>query len=183
MSSTLKENIDGYVPRRYHLKKLTHTDENVQITRDLTHSELTRLLDLYWSHGKEDQTARLWRDSMDHWIRRYHGYCVIDEIGSHYREDGLEEKGILEHVIPLSNVRTMMIDQRLTIKQALNAPMCRISREKDEILRTTGLVNRTPDLWHFFKRYRDLSINIKDVHGNLVDPDTWTLEDHYNKFI
>lgn len=183
MAQTLKEKIQNYEPRRYHLKKLAHTDENVRITRELTIAELQRLLDLYHTHGREDQTARLWRDSMDHWIRRYHGYCVVDEIGSHYTEVGLEVKGILEHVIPLSNVRTMMINGKLTIEQALNAPMCRISREKDEILRTTGLVNRTPDLWLFFKRYKDLGIDIQDADGNIIDLDTWTLEDHYTKFI
>lgn len=180
---TLQEKIQGYEPRRYHLKKLVHTDENVAITRALTHQELQRLLDLYTSHGQEDQTARLWRDSMDHWIRRYHGYCVVDEIGSHYREVGLTEKGILEHVIPLSNVRTLMIAGRLTIEQTLNAPVCRISREKDIMLRQNGLVNRTPDLWHFFKRYQDLGIEIHDVDGKLIDLETWSLEDHYNKFI
>ena len=116
MSKSLQENIQGYVPRRFHVKKLAHTDENVAITEDLTISELTRLLDLYHNHGKEDQMARLWRDSMDHWIRRYHGYCVVDEIGSHYTEVGLEVKGILEHVIPLSNVRTLMITGKLTIQ-------------------------------------------------------------------
>lgn len=183
MTKTLKENIEGYVPRRFHLKKIAHTDATVKITRELTIAELTRLLDLYHKHGAEDQTARLWRDSMDHWIRRYHGYCIVDEIGSHYKQVDLDEKGILEHVIPLSNVRTMMINGKLTIEQALNAPMCRISREKDVMLRENGLVNSTPDLWNFFKRYRDLGIDIQDVDCNLIDLNTWTLEDHYNKFI
>jgi hypothetical protein len=183
MKNPLQEKLEGYVPRRFHVKKITHTDETVKITHELTIAELTRLLDLYKSHGREDQTARLWRDSMDHWIRRYHGYCVVDEIGSHYKQVGLEEKGILEHVIPLSNVRTLMINEKLTIDQALNAPMCRISTKKDVELRKSGLVNTTPDLWNFFHRYRDLSIQIADIDGNLVDLDTWTLQDHYNKFL
>lgn len=163
MVKSLKENVIDFTPRSYHVKKLAHTDENVQITKNLTIIELSRLLKLYKKHGKEDYTARLWRDSMDHWIRRYHGYCVVDEIGSHYTEIGLQEKGILEHVVPLSNVRTLMIEDRLTIEQALNAPVCRISKEKDIILRQTGMGRTTPNLWHFFHRYKHLNIEIQDI--------------------
>jgi hypothetical protein len=100
------------------------------------------------------QTARLLRDSIDHWIRRYHGYAIEGSIGSHYTEVGVDKANcVFEHVIPAAKVRDMLLQGVLTVKQALNTPTCLISTRNDEILREEGHVSSSPDYWHFFKRY------------------------------
>lgn len=176
------------------LKQLVESFQNVDYSRvtrneqaytesiDITTSELTRLVALY-NQGGGRQHLRLIRDSIDHWIRRYHDYAIGGSIGTHYREQGLTAKGIFEHVIPASKLRDMLLTGALTIGQALNAPVCRISNESDEQLCGQGLVSTNNNYWNFFLRYSKLEDTIIETHdGKMIDVNTWTLEDHYNYF-
>ena len=149
----------------------------------LAQLELTRLLFMY-GQGGSSQHLRLLRDSMDHWLRRYHGYTIGGSIGTHYKERGLAEKGIFEHVIPASKLRDMMITGVLTINQALHAPICRISKHNDRVLREQGQVSSSEDYWYFFRRYHALDHVTIETHdgAKIIDLSSWTLEDHYKYF-
>jgi len=149
---------------------------------DFTSAELSRLVAMYQGTLEEDMTARLIRDSIDHHIRRYHGYAIDGRIGSHYREAGVvKEDSIFEHVIPASSVRDMLIEGRLTINQALNTPTCLIKKSSDKILSDNGLVKSSPDNWKFFRRYSVLNSTFSTFNGQEVTGD-WTLEEHFKFF-
>lgn len=182
MPSNLKQLVESYSKRNY--KKVNRNDRSYRQTLEITTSELERLLDLYRSCLEEDQTARLLRDSIDHWIRRYHDYAIRGNIGSHYVAEGIKQGDtIFEHVIPASSIRDMLLGNKLTINQALNAPTCLISKIDDVILRNNGLGSSSPDYWHFFDRYTVLNTKFKTYNGQEInDPHDWTLEKHYEFF-
>ena len=147
-------------------------------------AELDRLVALY-KNEHTPQTARLLRDSMDHWVRRYHGYVIGGGIRSHYRESGVDLKNcIFEHVIPAAKVRDMLIQGILTTAQALNTPTCFISKPNDQLLRKHQRVSSSPDYWRFFRRYDVFASDTVFVthDGQVIDRDTWTLQDHYDYF-
>lgn len=176
----LKILVEGYKNKNY--QRVRRGDESYRQTYDLTKQELERLVKMYQEHFSEDQTARLLRDSIDHWIRRYHDYCVRGSIGSHYREVGVVQgASVFEHVIPASSVRDMLIEGRLTIDQALNAPTCLIKKDSDDQLRKNGLSSTSPDNWNFFKRYSVLGSHFTTYNGKDI-PDQWSLEDHFKMF-
>lgn len=180
--STLKELIESFRKRAY--KRVQRNDQSYKQTYDFTVSELERLLEMYRACIDEDQYARLLRDSMDHHIRRYHGYSIEGNFGGHYRQFGVDEKNcIFEHIIPATNVLAMLIEGRLTVNQALNTPTCLINKTDDVILRESGLGSSSPDNWNFFKRYKVLNSKFRTYNGTQIeDLDTFTLEDHFKLF-
>lgn len=164
--------------------RVVRNDTAYADTLALTISELDRLMAMY-AQGGNPQHLRLLRDSMDHWIRRYHGYSIGGSIGSHYIQVGVDKNDcVFEHIIPASKIRDMMLAGALTVPQALNAPTCLISKHNDKILREAGHVSTSPSYWHFFERYNVLTncefsiyngSTIADLHG-------WTLDKHYKHF-
>jgi hypothetical protein len=181
--SKLQKLIEGFSPVTY--SRVQRGDKSYKETYELTVSELERLVGMYKSLQQVGQTARLIRDSIDHWIRRYHGYAIEGAIGSHYKEVGVDLSNcVFEHVIPAAKVRDMLLQGRLTVRQALNAPTCLISKRNDDILREEGHVSSSPDYFYFFKRYAVFD-DAKFVTYNgqtIEDLDAWTLEDHYRFF-
>jgi hypothetical protein len=181
--SDIQTLVEGYKKRtRNHGVK--RNDESYKQCLEFTKSELERLLKMYEGMLEEDMTARLIRDSIDHHIRRYHEYAVQGKIGSHYREVGvIENNSIFEHVIPASSVRDMLIEERLTINQALNTPTCLIKRSQDVKLTKNGLSKTSPNNWNFFQRYRVLDSQFTTHIGTpITNLETWSLEDHHNYF-
>lgn len=178
----LKENLDKFIKADYTKVKrdqLTHADSFI-----IAVTELDRLIALY-KNKNSPQTARLLRDSMDHWIRRYHGYVIEGGIGAHYSQTGVDLKNcIFEHVIPAAKVRDMLIQGVLTTAQALNTPTCFISKENDQLLREHKRVSSSPDYWQFFRRYDVFNNNVKfQTHnGRAISISTWTLQDHFEYF-
>jgi hypothetical protein len=125
---------------------------------------------MYKAQTTVDQTARQIRDSMDHHIRRYHGYSIQGKINGHYRQIGVDESNcVFEHVIPATNVLAMLIEGHLTITQALNTPTCLIKKEDDVILRKSGLGSSSPDNWNFFKRYSVLDSKFRTYNGHMIE--------------
>lgn len=181
--SKLQTLIEGY-KKRSRNRGVKRNDESYKQCLEFTKSELERLLKMYKGMLEEDMTARLIRDSIDHHIRRYHEYAVKGNIGSHYREVGvIESQSIFEHVIPASSVRDMLIEERLTINQALNTPTCLIKRSQDIKLTENGLSKTSPNNWNFFQRYRVLDSQFTTHIGTpITNLDTWSLEDHHNYF-
>lgn len=180
----LQKLVEGFTPVTY--SRVTRGGTAYKETYELTVSELNRLVAEYKKLQQVGQTARLLRDSIDHWIRRYHGYAIEGSIGSHYIEVGVDKANcVFEHVIPAAKVRDMLLQGVLTVKQALNTPTCLISKRNDDILREEGHVSSSPDYWCFFKRYEVFDdAEFVTYNGEVVkDLSKWTLEDHYKFFI
>jgi len=179
----LKESLSKFTKADYAKVKrsnITHA-ESLIIAVD----ELDRLVERYNRNEHTAQTGRLLRDSMDHWIRRYHGYVIEGGIGAHYTEVGVDLKNcIFEHVIPAAKVRDMLIQGILTTAQALNTPTCFISKSNDRLLREHKRVSSSPDYWQFFKRYNvfDTTTKFTTHTGKEIDINKWTLQDHFNLF-
>jgi hypothetical protein len=187
MTTTLKESMQNMRGKKY--VNVKRNDKAYEQALSTTIEELERLVDLYQTTVTEDDMrARLLRDSIDHWIRRYHKYAIQGKIKSHYHQRGVSlvaEDCIFEHVIPASTIRDKLIAGELTITQALNVPTCRVSRKVDAALRQKGLHDTTPDGWFFFKRYKLAldSIAIETYNGQPVtDLNTWTLQNHFDFF-
>ena len=182
MASDLKTLIEGFGDADY--GRVTRNESAYAETTELTVSEINRLVVMYKAGGGM-QHLRLLRDSIDHWIRRYHGYTIGGSIGSHYVQVGVDHKDcVFEHIIPASKIRDMMLAGVLTVPQALNAPTCLISKDNDEVLRKTGHGSSSPSYWHFFDRYNVLLGNDFALHNGQVIADMhgWTLEEHYKHF-
>lgn len=180
--SNFKKLIESFVKRAY--KRVKRDEYAYKQTEELITEELERYLTKYKACLAEDQEARLLRDYMDFSVRRYHGYCIEGKIGAHYRQGGVDEKNcIFEHILPANIVVAMLIEGRLTIKQALNTPTCLINKSDDVILRESGLGSSSPDNWFFFRRYKILNSKFKTYNGQLIDNiDNFSLEDHYKLF-
>lgn len=185
--ATLQENMqDMRIRRKANVKR---DDRAYEQALDTTTEELHRLLVMYRDTVfEEDMRARLLRDSMDHWIRRYQGYSIQGRIKSHYHQQGVSlaaKDVIFEHVIPAAVIRDKLIAQQLTINQALNVPTCRVARSTDAALRSRGLHDSTPDGWFFFQRYQAAvpDIGIETYNGQVIQNlGSWTLQDHYDFF-
>lgn len=185
--ATLQENMQDMRFRRKNSVK--RNDQAYEQALILTVEELHRLLTLYRDTVfVEDMRARLLRDVMDHWIRRYQQYSIQGKIKSHYYQAGVSlaaKDTIFEHVIPAAVVRDKLIEGQLTINQALNVPTCRVARTTDAALRGKGLHDSTPNGWFFFQRYRAAvpDVEIETYNGQPIQNlDAWTLQDHYDFF-
>jgi hypothetical protein len=175
----LEESLKAYKDRSY--TKVVRNEDAYLQAEEITASELERLVYLYKFEGKP-MSRRLLRDSIDHWLRRYHGYAIQGDIGSHYAENGTTEKRIFEHVIPASKIRDLLLAGVLSSVQAMNAPTCLLSETNDRKLRNSGLVSSTTNYWLFFERYANLGIDLHTDDGYLINQDAWTLEKHFNYF-
>jgi len=131
-----------------------------------------------------NQTARLLRDLIDFVLRRYHGYCIKEKIGAHYREVGItsKDKTDFEHVIPAAIARDMLLHGYMTVDEALNIPTCIVRRKNHKLLNSTKLASTTPDVFLFWERYKILNIQVETHQGDLVDMAQWNLETHYRYF-
>ena len=147
--------------------------------------ELERLLEIYRTTVfVEDNRARFYRDAIDHWVRRYHDYAISGKIKSHYREVGVDEKNcVFEHVLPTSSAIDMLIQDRLTINEALNTPTCLIKKSSDLVLKDNGLTKQSPNNWYFFRRYTVLNSKFITHDGNPVNNILdWSLDEHWKLF-
>lgn len=180
--STLQQRLAEFHTQTY--SRVTRNQSAYTDSLAVTTSEIQRLLELHHAGGSR-QHLRLVRDAIDHWLRRYHGYTIGGSIGTHYQSrEAVGTKGIFEHVIPAKDLRDMMLAGSLTIMEALNAPVCRITAEQDRQLKAAGLVSSTPDRWHFFVRYQVLATEFYRCDGPAaIHIDSYTLADHYAHFV
>jgi hypothetical protein len=153
-------------------------------TYRFVHRALKICLFVYRRLTVADQTARLVRDTMDFLLRRYHGYCIKEHIGAHYREVGIRagDKTDFEHVIPANLARDMLIHDCITIDEALNIPTCVLRRKHHKQLHEDSLGATTPDIAYFWRRYDGLKIQVETHDGTKIDMAVWTLENHYKYF-
>ena len=185
------QNLSESKPRR--TSKVVRNDKAYEQCLETTVFELERLVDIYKTTVfEEDMRARLYRDSMEKWIRRYHQYSIRGKFESHYHQRGvsLKDKDVtFEHVIPVRQLLYYLLSGEMTIAQVLNAPTCRISNASNKLLNDRGMHETNTNPWLFFKRYEvgcavnGQSIDIETYNGQIItDLKTCTLRDHYNLF-
>jgi hypothetical protein len=104
---------------------------------------------------------------------------------AHYvSEDAFEKKNKddeahLEHPIPQNKILQAYIEDHITALEAINMPLCYIAGADKHILEGEWQYNAT---WEFpFKRYQlaGFTKQIKNLRGEPIDPNTWTIEDHF----
>ncbi len=98
--------------------------------------------------------------------------------GAHYRAVDIQKQH-LEHVIPQNKIVNAYLHDKLTAKEVLQMPLCMIDDGDKHTLEQewqTGATWKLP-----FKRYALAGYNksIKNVKGELIDFNTWTMEDHF----
>ena len=174
--------LEGYQSRNY--PKVTRSGLSYDQTREFCSTEIERYVKQYRELDSHDQLARLIRDMIDVLLRRYHGYCIQEKLGAHYRERGLTKsvKAEFEHVIPAKVARDAVLAGKLSVWDALNIPTCELSRAKHQALKKTGLAQVTPDPFWFWRRYATLGVSIETRDGDLVDQSTWNLDTHHERF-
>lgn len=139
----------------------------------------------YRSICNNQQLLREIRNDIDYYLRRYHEYCIRqrDGMGAHYYEVGADADTDFEHLIPAARIRDMLLAGVISVEQALNAPTVTLSRDKHRMLRESGWGSHTPDMWYPFRRYSQVfHANFETYDGTPVDPDAWTLSQHYTYF-
>jgi hypothetical protein len=181
----LEEAVKGFQEVNYRQVAVVRNQESYDITDDFIATEVERLVNMYRNLTVLDQRARLIRDGIDLYLRRGHGYNIEGSIGAHYRQVGVSlDSCIFEHVIPQSRIRDLLIQDRISIKQAMNPPTCLISKENDLLLTENKLNNKTPSYWNFFDRYTGVFEAEFETHNGqaITDPHNWNLGVHYQYF-
>ena len=181
--TAFKELIEGYAPPKR--KPVARGAQSYQDTEQLISRKITGALEeIKGTFDDGSQTHRLLRDELDFWIRRYQDYSIRGNITAHYFEVGVpHDECVFEHVLPLNEIREMLLDGRLTVIQAINSPVCMLRKTNDDKLTESGLVKSTPNRYYFFKRYTSLQASFKTYNGHAIaTPETWSLEDHYKFF-
>jgi len=179
----LREALENFIQPVY--TKATRGSETYAATAAYTYKQLEIAVEAYRNSNNDVQTRRLIRDTIDHHLRRYHGYCIKENIGSHYRERNIQGKAIFEHMIPNSTVRDLLLAGHITPQQACNVPTCTLSEENDVKLRKAGWASKTPDVYNFWERYNycfDTAGLFETYAGKDVDT-TMTIEDHFEMFL
>lgn len=181
--NNFKDLIESF--EEFNYPRVTRGPRSYELSEEFIFAEIERLLSMYKELTTVDQRARLIRDGIDMYLRRYHGYAVEGSIGSHYREVGVSSSLCdFEHVIPQAKIRDLLIKEKLTIRQAMNPPTCLIHKQNHIALKQAGWASKTPSIWHFFDRYTGVFTAQFETHnGQLItNPHDWTLETHYNYF-
>ena len=176
---TLLERLEGFRTPKY--SRVQRSEATYRATSRYVTANLERLVAEYDATRNDEQTLRLIRDDVDNALRRYHGYCIKENIGAHYVEVGAEVTDF-EHMIPASRIRDLLLLGRITAEEACNPPTCQLSREKHMILKDKGWASTTPDLIDFWQRYRlcfETAGRFITHDGTPVDTETWTLDKHY----
>lgn len=164
-------------------KRITRSPTTYAETENYIREKLKSLVDEYSSLGSL-QEKRLCRDLIDFSLRRFHQYSIQQQFKAFYFESPEPDKKVFEHIIPASTLRDLLLNEKIDVHHTLYPPIVIISKENDKKLRDAGLVKSNNDLWHPFKRYVTSGIfassKIVDCFGREIDPDSFTLSDHYS---
>lgn len=179
----LKESLESFIAPVY--GKTTRTTATYQTVAVHCSTHIQKLVEEYNQVENDQQLLRELRNDIDYYLRRYHEYCIEQRNGmkAHYHEIDADLDCDFEHLIPASRIRDLLLANKISVVQSLNAPTVRLSREKHNELREAGWASKTPDMWLPFKRYSNVfNATFQTYDGILINPETWTLEDHYNYF-
>jgi hypothetical protein len=183
----LRESLDAFIEPIY--SKTKRTNDTYRTVAAHCRDHLVPLVSEYLQTKNDQQKLRELRNDMDYYLRRYHKYCIEERLnrtdakGAHYHEIGADDSTDFEHLIPAARIRDLMIKGAITVEQALNAPTVQLSRDKHMALKDAGWASRTPDMWLPFRRYSQVfSATFQTYDGTGIDPETWTLERHFEYF-
>ena len=100
-------------------------------------------------------------------------------LGYHYRSADIGDKQHLEHVIPQNKIVTAYLHDKINAKLVLQMPLCLIDDADKHILE--GDWQQAGNWQYPFRRYKLAGFNkvIKDVRGNRIDLNNYTLQDHF----
>lgn len=176
------EDIDDFVPPKR--KNVVRNAQAYNETEALTIRKIENALEEIRGIFEDNQTHRLLRDEIEYWLRRYQDYSIEGNFKAHYFEIGVpHNECMFEHVLPVKEVRELLLGGKISIKQALNTPTCMLRKDNDRKLTEAGLVKSTPSRRFFFKRYLSLGAEFKTYNGfQIKNLETWSLRDHYNFF-
>ena len=103
-------------------------------------------------------------------------------LGYHYKaqESLLRQKLHLEHVIPQNKIITAYLHDKIPAEMVLQMPLCQIDDQDKHILE--GDWQQAGNWEHPFRRYHLAGYNkiIKDVRGNVINLNDYTLKDHFD---
>ena len=100
-------------------------------------------------------------------------------MGYHYKAIDIKDKQHLEHVIPQNKIVTAYLHDKISAEIVLQMPLCLIDDADKHILEGDW---QTAGNWIYpFKRYKlaGFTKTIKDVKGNEIDLETYTLQQHF----
>lgn len=180
---TLQESLMSFTAPVY--GKTVRSAETYSTVAHYCRTNLSRLITEYHAVQNNQQLLREMRNDIDTYIRRYHEYCIQqrDGMGAHYHEVAADQECDFEHLIPAARIRDLLLASRITVEQALNAPTVVLRRAKHRELKDAGWAAKTPDMWRPFRRYSQVFTAQYQTHdGTVIDPETWTLEQHYAYF-
>lgn len=180
MLKNLLESFDAPIYGRTQRSQATYQT----VARHCT-KHIDRLVQEYAEVENDQQLLREIRNDIDYYLRRYHEYCIKqrDNMGAHYHEQGSDDDTDFEHLIPAARIRDLLLSNIITTEQALNAPTVKLSRSKHMELKDAGWASHTPDMWLPFRRYSQVfDADFTTFDGTPVNPDTWTLERHFDYF-
>ncbi len=179
----LKESLQQFTAPVY--GKTQRSAATYKTLADRCKQKLAELKKEYAEVKNDQQLLREIRNDIDYYLRRYHEYCIKqrDGMGAHYHERGADEETDFEHLIPAARIRDLLLAGANTVEQALNAPTVKLSRVKHALLKEAGWASHTPDMWLPFRRYTNVfEANYETHDGTAIDPNTWTLEHHFEYF-
>ena len=180
--TTLKESLASFIAPVY--GKTKRTADTYNTVSAYCARGIEKKVDEYYQVENDQQWLREIRNDIDNYLRRYHKYCIEQRSGikAHYYEVGHDEETDFEHLIPAAMIRDLLLAKKITVEQAFNTPTVTLSRAKHHALKEAGWASKTPSLYHPFKRYECLGIQIRTYDERDVDQAGWTLEDHYDHF-
>lgn len=179
----LQESLSNFTAPVY--GKTKRSADTYQTLADRCKQKLTELKAEYAEVKNNQQLLREIRNDIDYYLRRYHEYCIQQRDGmkAHYWEIGADENTDFEHLIPAARIRDLLLAGVLSTDQALNAPTVRLSRAKHHALKEAGWASHTPDMWLPFRRYTQVFVaEYQTYDGTRIDPESWTLEQHFEYF-
>lgn len=180
---TLQESLEQFTAPVY--GKTQRSPATYRTVATHCHRHLVRLVEEYRAVKNDQQLLREIRNDIDYYLRRYHEYCIKqrDNMGAHYHEVGADEDTDFEHLIPAARIRDLLLAAVITVEQALNTPTVKLSRDKHAQLKDAGWASHTPDMWLPFRRYTQVFEAEFETHdGTEIDPETWTLQKHFDYF-
>ena len=179
----LKESLEQFTAPNY--GKTKRSPATYKTVAGYCSKNIKRLITEYHEVENDQQLLREIRNDIDYYLRRYHEYCIEqrDGMAAHYHEINADTECDFEHLVPAKILRDLLLANVITIQQALNPPTVKLSREKHARLKDAGWASKTPDIWLPFKRYSNVFNATYQTHdGTVIDPDTWTLEKHFDYF-
>lgn len=180
LTEPLLERISDYTLPVY--TRVEYNNDSIVETAQYFKERIEELLVLLPSADHE-RRQQLIRSDVENALREYHKYCIESREGAHYVEVGATDTDF-EHVIPVRLILGWLLDGRITVEEAFNAPTCYLSKDKHAELGRLGWGKSTPSPKDFWLRYTQVfpEIQIETCDGHKVDLSTWALIKHYAYF-